>query len=66
MKPGLAQHLQTRHVEPRFLVCTVCTRLTGRPVRMTPVRVYQDGLHRPGVTCPRCHTTFIEDEHRHG
>ena len=66
---GRRRALETRRspLQPGSLVCTACTALRkaqGKSglVGVVKCRVYQDGLMRPGVTCPECHLTWIEQE----
>lgn len=61
--PGLRKALETRRspYRPEGFICTACTK-GNQFVWMRACRVYQDGLNRPGVQCPKCFTAFIEAE----
>ena len=61
--------LETRRspYRPGMLVCTRCTakrKAQGKTglVGVRATYVYHDGLHRPGVECPHCGLTWIEQE----
>ena len=60
---GRLKALETRRspYTPKHLMCLKCSDVSQkRLVRVQPCRVYQDGLLRPGVQCPKCLTTWIE------
>lgn len=49
------------------LFCQACTKqavgvFPANAVWCRPCRVYQDGLLRPGVRCPRCGAAWVEQE----
>lgn len=61
--------LETRRSPYRVgqMVCTVCTATRQAKgfkgfVRVRPCEVWQNGLVRPGVQCPRCGMLWIEAE----
>ena len=66
---GRRKALETRRSPYKMgqLVCTACTakRKAAGKTGLVPVkkcRILQDGLNRPGVTCPLCHLAWIEQE----
>ena len=63
--PARLKALETRRSPyiPRHLMCLKCSDVSKkRLIRVQPCRVYQDGLLRPGVQCPKCLTAWMEAE----
>ena len=61
--------LETRRspYQPGMMICTACSakRKASGLAGVVPVkkcRVLQDGLLRPGVTCPQCGLAWFEQE----
>lgn len=62
--PARRKALETRRspYRPEGFVCLKCSKPPKHWVRVVKVRVFQDGLMRPGVQCPWCLTAWIEAE----
>ena len=61
--PGRQKALETRRspYRPEGFICRTCSQ-GAEFVYTRKCRVYQDGLMRPGVQCPKCLTAWMEAE----
>lgn len=56
--------LETRGQRVDGVVCSACTKATGKLAELRRTRVLHNGLMIPGVQCPRCLQSWVEQEEK--